>query len=44
VRNGCARLEDRRWYCWGDNAHGAIAGRGEPPRLAPALLDLSRVE
>ena len=44
VRNGCARLEDRRWYCWGDNAHGAIASRGEPPLLAPALLDLSRVE
>lgn len=44
MRNSCARLEDRRWYCWGDNFNGAITGRNDPPLLAPALLDLSRVE
>jgi alpha-tubulin suppressor-like RCC1 family protein len=43
-RESCARLADRRWYCWGDNRNGAIAGRNEPPVLAPVLLDLSQVE
>jgi hypothetical protein len=41
-RESCARLADRRWYCWGDHRNGAIAGRNEPPVLAPVLFDLSQ--
>jgi alpha-tubulin suppressor-like RCC1 family protein len=39
----CARLQDRRWLCWGANRAGELAA-GRAPVLHPALLDLSKVD
>ena len=38
VDSSCARLEDRRWDCWGDNFNGVIAGHNEPPLMTPTPL------
>jgi len=43
-RNTCARLEDRRWYCWGENLSGQIAPRTASRVPTPALLDLTQVD
>lgn len=43
-RDTCARLADRRWYCWGANRGGSIGPVGSSPIATPALLDLSLVE
>jgi len=44
TKSTCARLEDRRWYCWGENRSGQIGPRSEPLIATPTLLDLSQVD
>ncbi|MBZ0231485.1 MAG: hypothetical protein K8M05_03985 [Deltaproteobacteria bacterium] len=39
--NTCARLDDRRWFCWGRNVGGMFGP--QRPVLAPVALDLGQV-
>lgn len=39
----CARLADRRWFCWGANRNAAIAPRRIGLISSPRLLDLSEL-
>ncbi len=41
--NTCARLEDRRWYCWGGNVRGEISDPKAGRQPSPIPLDLARV-
>jgi len=43
-RSTCARLDDRRWYCWGENRNGQIGPRELASIPTPTLLDLSQVD
>ncbi len=43
-KSTCARLEDRRWFCWGENRSGQIGPRALPVIPTPAVLDLSQVD
>lgn len=44
AKTTCARLEDRRWYCWGDNRNGQIGSPDQRLMATPTLLDLSKVD
>ena len=44
TKSTCARLEDRRWYCWGENRSGQIGPRGQDLIPTPTVLDLSHVD
>lgn len=40
----CARIEDRRWYCWGEYKDGQTGPRSQPIIPTPMLLDLGQVD